>query len=79
MILRSKSLFDTLSIETRLDSVHAGVEGKVLTGCFADITTVTLDNTTEYWVLGPGQHSLLHLLLLVPTHKKMKADSGLNR
>ena len=37
------------------------------------------DTGQHYRVLGPGQHSLLHLLLLVPTHKKMKADGGLNR
>ena len=37
------------------------------------------DTGQHYRGLGAGQHSRLHLLLLVPTHKKMKADGGLNR
>ena len=58
--MNGKSHYGLTLLSLRLDNVHAGVEGKVLTGCFADITTVTLGQ--HYRVLGPGQHSPLHLL-----------------
>ena len=54
-----------------------GCRGKFWPGAL--LTSQQWHWTTLYSVLGSGQHSLLHLLPLVPTHKKMKADSGLNR